>query len=80
MDPIFRGLADKILLRSSSGGISLDWVSLGPNQIIKLGELHNKGIIIIFEKGLSVKACGEDGSQMPAGLFLAKLAHGRQLG
>jgi len=80
VDPVFRGLADKVLLRPSGGGISLDWVSLGPDQIVKLGKFYNEGIIIIFEEGLSVKACGEDGSQVPAGLFLAKLAHGQQLG
>lgn len=77
VDPVFRGLADKILLRPSGCGITLDGISLGPDQIVELREFHNKRIVIILEERLSFEARGEDGPQVPAGLFLAKLAHGR---
>lgn len=77
VDPVFRGLADKVLLRPSGGGITLDGVSLGPNQIIELGEFHDERIVIILEEWFGFEACRKDGSQVPAGLFLAKLAHGR---
>ena len=80
VDPVFRGLADKVLLSPSSGGITLDGVSLGPDQIVELGEFHDECIVIILEEWFGFKACCKDGSQVPVGLFLVQLAHGRQLG
>lgn len=37
MNPVFRSLANKVLLGTSSRSIPLDRVALGPDQIVQLG-------------------------------------------
>lgn len=75
MNPVFRGLTDKVLLGAPGSSISLDRVALGPDQIIEFGKLDHKSIVVVLEKWFGVEACSEDGFEVPAGLFLVKLAH-----
>lgn len=75
MNPVFRGLPDKILLRTTSSSISFNGVALGPDQIVKLRKLHYKSIVVILEKRFGVETCSEDRFEMPIGLFLEELGH-----
>lgn len=75
MNPVFRGLTDKVLLGAPRSGISLDRVALGPDQIIEFGKLDHKSIVVVLEKWFGVEARSKDGFEVPAGLFLVKLAH-----
>jgi hypothetical protein len=47
-----------------------DRVALCPNKVIEPGELHNEGIIVIFEKWLRIQPGRKDGFEIPPSLFL----------
>lgn len=79
MHPILGGLTDKVLLFSTSGAVTLDRVSFGAHEVIQLGQLHYKGIVVVLEEGLRLQACGENRSEIPASLFLGSLARSTAL-
>ncbi len=70
VNPILCGLTDKILLTASRGAVAFDWVSSSPHEIVELGELDDKGIIIVAEKRLRFQSGSEDGFEAPRFLFL----------
>jgi hypothetical protein len=41
MDPVFRGIANKVLLRTACGRITFDRVSTGTNKVVLFGEFHD---------------------------------------
>lgn len=71
MNPVFRSLADKVLLGSPSRGISLNRIALSPDQIVQLGQLHHESIVVIFEEWFGIETRSKDRSKMPASLFLS---------
>lgn len=74
MDPVFSGLADKVLLRTSSRRISLDGVTLGADQIVELGELDHECIVVVLEEGLGFESGGKNRLEMPPRLFLTNIS------
>lgn len=70
MHPVLGGLADKVLLFSAGGTVALHGVSLGPHQVIQLGQLHHKRIVVVLEERLGLQARCKDRLEMPSGLFL----------
>ena len=71
MNPVFSRLANEVLLCTTGGRVSFNWVSFGANQIVKLGQLHHERIIIIFEERLGFESCGKNWLEMPACFFLS---------
>ena len=74
MYPIFSGIPDKVLLASSRGTVALSGHSFGTDEVVELGELDNKSIVIIFEEWLGFKSCSKDGLEVPARLFLRSIS------
>ena len=74
VDPVFCGLADKVLLFASSCRVALDGISTGAHRVIKLGELDNEGVVVVLEEGLPSQAGGEDGLEHPARGFLVPVS------
>ena len=70
MHPVLCGLTDKVLLGTTGSGITTNGIALGPNQVIELGELDHKGIVIIAEEWLCIEACRKDRLEIPSRLFL----------
>lgn len=70
VNPILCGLTDKILLTTSRGAVACDWIASSPHEIVELGELDDKGIIIVAEKRLRFQSGSEDGLEAPQFLFL----------
>ncbi len=74
MYPILCGSSDEILLASSCSTVTLNRHSSGTDKVVKLGELDNKGIVVILKERLGFESCSEDGLQVPARLFLARVS------
>lgn len=70
VNPILGGLTDKVLLTTPRGAIAFYWVSSSPNEIVELGELDNKSIVVVTEKRLRFQSGSEDGLEAPGFLFL----------
>lgn len=70
MHPVLGGLTDKVLLRTASCRITADGVSLGTNQVIELGELYHKSIVIVLEEGLRIETRCKNWFEMPPRFFL----------
>lgn len=77
MNPVFRSLANKVLLGTSGRSIPLDRVALGPDQIVQLGQLHHERIVVIFEERFGIETRRKNGPKLPSGLFLITLASWR---
>ena len=73
MHPVLGRLSNKVLLLLARSGIASHGISPCPDKIIEPGEPDDKGVVVIFEKGLGSQASGEDGLQLPFGEFLAPL-------
>ena len=71
--PVLRRLSYKVLLGATSSRVALNWVTLGADQIVKLGEFDDEGIVIILEKGLRFESSSKHRLQIPLGLFLRRL-------
>ena len=65
MHPVFRCLAYEVLLPTTSGTVTLNRVPSRPNYVVDLRQVHNEGIVIIFEEGLSFQSSGKYGLEMP---------------
>lgn len=70
VNPILCGLTDKVLLTASCGAVAFYWVSSSPHKIVELGELDDKGIIVVAEKRLRFQSGSENGLEGPRFLFL----------
>ena len=70
MYPVFRRLADKILLASPSCTIAFDRVSPCSHEVVKLRELDDEGIVVVLKKRFCFESCGEDWLEVPLCLFL----------
>ena len=68
--PVFRRLPDEVLLASSSCTVPFDRVPSCSYKVVKLRELDNERIIIVFEERFCFQSCGEDWLEMPLCLFL----------
>ena len=74
MYPVFRRLADKILLASPSCTITFDRVSPCSYEVVKLGELDDEGIVVVLEERFCFESCSEDWLEMPLCLFLPSVS------
>lgn len=70
VDPVLCGLSDKAGLGATGGGVALDGVASGSDEIVELGQLDDGGVVVFFVKGLGLESGVEGRSQVPAGLFL----------
>lgn len=70
VNPVFGGLSDKAGLGATGGGIALDRVASGSNEIVELGQLDDGSIVVFLVEGLGLESGVECGPQMPAGLLL----------
>ena len=73
VDPIFGRLTDEVLLSASSGRITLDWITLGTNKIVKLRQLDHQCIIVVVEKRLRIESRSKNWPQVPSSLFLGPI-------
>lgn len=73
MNPVLGGLTHKVLLSTTSRGVTLDGVTTRADQVVELGELDNKSIVVVLEEGLGVKTDGEDGLEGPLGHLIVLL-------
>ena len=71
MHPVLGRLSHKVLLGPTGGRVTLDWVTLGSDNIVKLGELDHKGVVIILEERLGIEASGKGGPEIPLCLLLS---------
>lgn len=71
--PIFCSLSYKGALIPTSAGVTLDGMSTGSNEVIKLREFDYKGIPVIFVERFFFKMFLDEGSfEWDAGLFLMR--------
>lgn len=74
VDPIFGGLANEVLLLSTSGRVALDGVTAGTDDVVELRELDNVVVVVILEERLALEASGEDRLESPTGVFLQRVS------
>ena len=74
--PVFRCLPDEVLLAPSSCTVTFDRVSPRSHQVVKLRELDNERIVVVFEERLGLQSCSEDWLEMPLCLFLLSISIG----
>jgi hypothetical protein len=48
VDPILGCLAHESALAASSGGVTLDWMAAGPDEVVELREFDDKPIIVVL--------------------------------
>lgn len=74
--PVFRCLPDEVLLAPSSCTITFYRISPRSHEVVKLRELDNEGIVVVFEERLCFQSCSEDWFEMPLCLFLLSISMG----
>ena len=72
MDPVFRGITNKVLLRAAGRGVSLDRVATGADKVVLFGEFDHQGVVVFSEEWLCVETSGEDGFEDESCLFLIR--------
>ena len=70
MDPVFRGISDKVLLTSTGRGIAFDRASTGAHKIVLFGEFHYEGVIVFSVEWFGVETGCKDRFKNKSGLFL----------
>jgi hypothetical protein len=70
VNPVFGGVADKVLLFTACGRVADDGVSAGAHKVILFGEFDDEGVVVFAEEGLSVETGCENGLEDKASFLV----------
>lgn len=71
MNPILGCLPNESALASPSGGVTPNWMTAGPDEIIELGEFDNDPIVVVLvERSFLEVFLNKSGFQWSVSTFL----------